>query len=268
MNQFLATLALTVTVLLGAAGPVFANHSPNAAAEELGVSNGAQYAMFFPKVAWNGRLLLWAHGFVDPDAPIALPDVLPADVAPWLVELRETLLGAGYAVAYSSYAENGWAVKDGAARTRELRGLFTARFGVPTRVYVGGRSLGALITVLLAETYPAELDGALALCGPLGGGRQETDYIGNVRVLFDYFYPGVIPGDVVHVPAMEYSPDSPIVKAIVAAILAEPQKAVQLAAIDQIELPYRTLSELVFSIVRPLGYNILGTNDMLARRGG
>jgi pimeloyl-ACP methyl ester carboxylesterase len=254
-------------VVIGAAMPASADHSPNAGAEQLGTSNGAQYAMFLPK-AWNGRLVLWAHGFVDPEAPIALPDVQPADVAPWLVQLRETLLEAGYAVAYSSYAENGWAVKDGATRTHELRALFMARFGVPTHVYVGGRSLGALITVMLAETYPGAYQGALALCGPLGGGRLETDYIANVRVLFDHFFPGVIPGDALHVPPMEFTPESPIVKAIVAAIVAEPQKAVALASVDQIELPYRTLTELVLSIVRPLGYNIRGTNDILARTGG
>jgi hypothetical protein len=106
------------------------------------------------------------------------------------------------------------------------------------------------------------------LCGPLGGARTETDYIGNVRVLFDYYYPGVIPGDVLHVPDMEYSASSPIVKAIVAAIIANPQNAVLLAGIDQIKLPYRTASELVLSIVRTLGYNIRGTNDILARTGG
>src|SRR3989442_1124140 len=131
-----------------------------------------------------------------------------------------------------------------------------------------GRSLGGLITVFLAETFPGAYQGALALCGPLGGGRLETDYIGNVRVLFDYFFPGVIPGDVLHVPEMEYSADSPVVKAIVAAILANPQKAVALASVDQIKLPYTTLGQLVLSIVRPIGYNIRGTNDLLARTGG
>src|SRR5467141_1177685 len=237
-------LCLLTLMLLGIPAVTLANHSANAADEQLGVSNGAQYAMFVP-AAWNGRLVLWAYGFVDPDAPIALPDALPPDVAPWLVELRESLLAAGYAVAYSSYAENGWAVKDGAERTHELQGLFRSRFGIPTQVYVGGRSLGALITAYLAETHPADYQGALAMCGPLGGGRLETDYIANVRVLFDFFFPGVIPGDVVHVPPMEYSPSAPVVKAIVAAILAEPHKAVQLASVDQIELPYRTHTELL-----------------------
>src|SRR2546427_3697525 len=223
--------------------------------------------MFVPP-AWNGRVILDAHGFVDPDAPIALPDAAPADVAPWVVQLRETLLSAGYAVAYSSYAENGWAVKDGAARTHELRDLFSSRFGAPTHVYVMGRSLGGLITVFLAENFPGAYQGALALCGPLGGGRLETDYIGNVRVLFDYFFPGVIPGDVLHVPEMEYSADSPVVTAIVAAILANPQGAVALASVDQIKLPYTTLGQLVLSIVCPIGYNIRGTNALLARTSG
>src|SRR3989454_887560 len=168
-------------------------------------------------------------------------------------QLRDTLLSAGYAVAYSSYAENGWAVKDGAARTHELRDLFSSRFGAPTHVYVMGRSLGGLITVFLAENFPGAYQGALALCGPLGGGRLETDYIGNVRVLFDYFFPGVIPGAVLHCPAMQYSADSPVVKAIVAAILANPQGAVALASVDQIKLPYTTLGQLVLSIVRPIG---------------
>ena len=129
MTRTLGLCLLTLT-LLGIPAVTAANHSPNAADEQLGVSNGAQYAMFVP-AAWNGRLVLWAHGFVDPHAPIALPDAQPPDVAPWLVELRERLLAAGYAVAYSSYAENGWAVKDGAERTHELQGLFRSRFGIP-----------------------------------------------------------------------------------------------------------------------------------------
>jgi pimeloyl-ACP methyl ester carboxylesterase len=261
-------LPCVVTLAVVAAStPVSAGHSPRAVAEQLGAANGAQYAMFLP-AAWNGRLVLYAHGFVDPEAPIALPDEAPVEVAPWVVELRETLLGAGYAVAYSSYAENGWAVKDGAARTHELRDLFVARFGVPTHVYVTGRSLGALITLMLAETFPGAYQGALAMCGPVGGGKMEVDYIGDVRVLFDYYYPGVIPGDAVNVPPMEYSRDSPLVKAIIAAILADPVSAVALAEVDQVELPYTTAGQLINSIVRVLGYHVRGTNDLLGRTGG
>jgi pimeloyl-ACP methyl ester carboxylesterase len=263
----IALICALALAVVAPAGTVEAHHSALAVAEEIGVNQGAQYAMFVP-VSWTGRLVLYAHGFIDPEAPIALPDTAPPDVSPWVAELREKLLAAGYAVAYSSYSENGWAVKDGAERTHELRDLFRARFGAPNAVYVMGRSLGALVTLMLAETFPSEYRGALALCGPVGGGRLETDYVANVRVLFDFYFPGVIPGDVLNVPPMAYSADSPVVKAIVAAILAEPHKAAALASIDQIRLPYRTPSELVLSIVRPLGYNIRGTNDLLARTGG
>jgi pimeloyl-ACP methyl ester carboxylesterase len=260
-------LMCAFTLALGAtAGPALASHSTLAVAEQTGISNAAAYAMFVPG-KWNGSLVLYAHGFVDVAYPVALPDVSPPDVAPWVVGLRETLLGKGYAVAYSSYAENGWAVGDGSERTHELRSLFSHRFGVPDRVYLIGRSLGALIALLLAEQRPSDYQGALALCGPVGGGRVQTDYIGHVRVLYDFFFPGVIPGDAVHVPELDYSPDSPLVNAIVGSILTNPHAAVALASVDQIELPYTSSEQLIASIVRPLGYNVRGTNDLLARTG-
>src|SRR3989442_12396468 len=132
-------VVVPILALSAGSGPACATLSALAIDEATGVINGAESAMFVPP-AWNGRLILYAHGFVDPDAPIALPDAAPADVAPWVVQLRETLLRAGYAVAYSSYAENGGAVKDGAARTHDLPELFSSRFGAPTHAYVMGRS--------------------------------------------------------------------------------------------------------------------------------
>jgi len=266
MKRTLLVCVVTLA-LLGGSRLAFADHSPLAAHEQLGVEDGAAFAMFVP-TEWNGRLVLYAHGFVDPAAPIALPDVLPADIAPWVIELRETLLGAGFAVAYSSYAENGWAVKDGFERTHELRAIFIDRFGTPTHVYVIGRSLGALITMMLAEKRAEFYQGALPLCGPVGGGVLEANYIGNVRVLFDFFFPDVIPGDAVNVPPLDFSPNSPLVLSIIAAIVANPEAAIALASVDQIELPWTTFPELINSIVRSLGYNIRGTNDVLARTGG
>src|SRR5262245_401850 len=183
---------LTLT-LSAVSTPVLANHSPGAIAEATGVKHGAQHAMFLP-ADWNGRLVLYAHGFVDPAASIALPDVAPADVAPWVVKLRETLLAAGYAVAYSSYAENGWAVRDGSKRTHELRELFMTRFGVPTHVYLLGRSLGSLIAVRLTEKFPGDYQGTLALCGPVGGGLVETEDSGNVIVFLVSFFSSMTPG--------------------------------------------------------------------------
>src|SRR5213594_2614643 len=287
MRQLSIAVSVMALVLVASCGVAFATHSPSAAREVVGLdTTGAQYALFLP-YNWNGDLVVYAHGFFDPATPVALPDAAPVDVAPWVVELRERLLQAGYAVAYSSFSENGWAVDNGTQRTRELRPLFTHYFYKPDRTFVIGRSLGSLSTLLLVEKYAVEtkttlsllglitissservLDGALALCGPVGGGRKQTDYVGNTRVLFDFFYPGVIPGDVLHVQAEDYSSTSPQVQAIVGAILTNPQAAVALASVDQIELPWTSFPELINSIVRVLGYNILGTNDLLERTGG
>jgi len=287
MRQVLVAVSVLTLVLVSTSGVAVATHSPASQREVVGVdTNGAQFALFLP-YHWNGDLAVYAHGFIDPAASIALPDAAPVDVAPWVVELRERLLQAGYAVAYSSFSENGWAVNDGAQRTRELRPLFSYYFPTPNRTFVIGRSLGALTTMLLVEKYAIEssgisvlgiisiglgservLDGALALCGPVGGGRKQTDYVGHTRALFDFFYPGVIPGDVLHVQATDYSNTSPQVQAIVGSILANPNAAVALASVDQIELPWTSFPELITSIVRVLGYNILGTNDLLKRTGG
>jgi pimeloyl-ACP methyl ester carboxylesterase len=288
MRRLLLAVSVLTLGLVATSSVAFATHSPASQREVVGVDpSGASFALFLP-YQWNGDLVVYVHGFIDPVAPIALPDAAPVDVAPWVVELRERLLQAGYGVAYSSFAENGWAVNDGALRTRTLRPLFSYYFNKPDRTYVIGRSLGALTTMLLVEKYSTEsssslnllglislggttertIDGALALCGPVGGGRKQTDYVGHSRALFDVFYPGVIPGDVLHVQATNYASDSPQVQAIVGAILANPTAAVSLASVDQIELPWTSFPELINTIVRVLGYNILGTNDLLKRTGG
>ena len=84
---------------------------------------------------------------------------------------------------------NGWAVGDGARRTRELVDIFAARFGRPTRTYVVGASMGGLIAIKLAETDPDDFAGTLAICAVAGGTRRHFDYAAHVRTLFDFFYP-------------------------------------------------------------------------------
>ena len=283
MKKLSVAVSALALILVASCGVAFATR------EVVGVgTTGAQYALFLPD-NWNGDLVVYVHGFIDPATQVALPDAAPEDVAWWVVELRDRLLQVGYGVAYSSFSENGWAVNDAAQRTRELRPLFTHYFYKPDRTYVIGRSLGALTTMLLVEKYAVEtktslslfglvtissservIDGALALCGPVGGGRKQTDYVGHTRAVFDFFYPGVIPGDVLDVPK-ELNYSSELVPAIYWAILANPTAAVALASVDQVELPWTgdfTDGTLINSILRVLGYNILGTNDLLERTGG
>jgi len=225
------------------------------------IGQGSIYALYRPQ-DWNGRLVLFAHGAVPPTIPVRLP---PA-VAP----LRDSLVARGYGFAYSSRSETGFAVKDGVQRTRQLLGLFTSEFGPPERTYVMGNSLGGAITLMLAETNPGVFDGALPMCTIAGGTLMAADYVWGTRVLFDRFFPGVIPGDALHVPeGLDFSRD--LAPAVRSALLADPARAMEMAAVDQIEIQYATFPELVTSLTgpaTPLAFQVNFTADLLDRTHG
>ena len=216
---------------------------------------GSTYTIDVP-ADWNQELVVYAHG-------ITLPPELPV-VPPNIAGLRDLLLGQGFAVAASSFDENGYALKDGAQRTHQLTGLFTARFGPPQRVYLLGKSLGGIIALDLAETFPGEYAGCLTVSGVLGGTRMELDYIGTLRVLFDFFYPGVLPGSLYQVPPIT-DPQNQIVIPIATAIQTHPDRAGAIAALMGGRLPFATPTEFVTSFVNALGFQLLGANDLFDR---
>ena len=57
-----------------------------------------------------------------------------------------------------------------------------------------------MITALAIEQRPDVFDGGLATCGPIGDFSQQINYFGDFRVLFDYFFPGVMPGSPISIP--------------------------------------------------------------------
>jgi pimeloyl-ACP methyl ester carboxylesterase len=218
---------------------------------------GSLYKLFYPAV-WNGDLVIYSHGYVAPGEPIALPEVDP---------LPGILTGFGYGVAYSSFSENGYAIKDAVQRTRQLRGIFASRFGMPNRTYLAGHSEGAIIALMLAEKNPKLFDGALPMCGLVGGGPLQVEYLLNLRVLFDYFYPGVIPGTVFEIPQwLDF--DAHVVPAVTLAISTNLAPAIEMAGVDQLEIQYVSIPELIGSILSGLYYNIVGTEDLLGRTHG
>src|SRR6266550_2276368 len=154
---------------------------------------GSLYALYIPE-HWNGDAIYYAHGIRPPLAPITLDD------QDNFFAVRDALGAQGYAFAYSSFSENGLAVKDGAQRTHQLRGLLNSELSAqPRRNYLAGYSLGALSALELGERFPGQYDGVLAMCGMVGGTPRELKYVGDVRALFDYYYPGVLPGNVISV---------------------------------------------------------------------
>lgn len=206
---------------------------------------GALYRIVRP-TNWNGQLVLYAHGYVSPDQPVT---ITPDD------DLVISLLAPqGFGVAVSSFSENGWVVKDGTQRTHQLLGLFTSKFGRPTTVYVAGASLGGLIAIKLAETYPATYAGALAACAVAGGTQRLFDYQGHARALFDFFYPNVLPGSAANLPpGTDITND--IVLPAVGAMTANPIPAFEMAAVDQTPFPFAMPAELIQSIATALQGN-------------
>jgi pimeloyl-ACP methyl ester carboxylesterase len=221
---------------------------------------GAAYAMFIP-TNWDesGRnLMVYVHGLVYPDSAIALPKI---------DSLRDSLGAKGFAVAYSSFSETGWAVKDGAERSHQLRGLFASRFGQPARTFIYGRSLGGLIAVMLAEKYPGQYAGAFAECGLVSGSPRGFSYLFDVRRLFDYFYPGILPGNALGVPE-DWQPSPNDASLVQSAMAADMTGALAITKIDQTPLQFATPAQLRAAIIDVLTVHAFEVNDIILRSHG
>lgn len=238
---------------------------------------GSLYAIYVPD-AWNGDVVYFVHGIIAPDQPVALPQS-PLEWDGFTL-VRDQLGAQGYAVAYSSFSENGLAIKDAAQRTHQLRGLVSSTVGgQPERSFVVGYSLGAAAALQLVERHPGQYDGALLACGMVGGTPLELQYVGDVRALFDHFYPDVLPGDVIDVPA-DYRPTlDELTATVVAAIAANPLGLFAIASTAQTPLAYAPVGaitdptspafrSLVQSLVAALYYQVAGTADVVARTHG
>jgi len=160
----------------------------------------AIYRICRPPSWWgdNGDLVIWAHGYVDVRQPVAIPeDQLCMDNGLCIPDLLNFL---GYNFATTSYAVNGLAVQPAIQDVIELVDLYAQEFGVPEHVLIVGASEGGLITTLSVEQHSDVFDGGLATCGPIGDFRKQVNYFGDFRVVFDYFFPGLIPGSPVQIP--------------------------------------------------------------------
>lgn len=238
------------------------------------LASGALYLICIPTLNWNGEAVIWNHGYVAPQLPLDFnaTDTLRLVDGTYLPDI---VLGLGYAFAATSYRSNGLAALDAVddvrlllARYRELR----QQHGPPgeDRVYVSGASMGGLVTTLLAERYPESFDGALAACGVVGGFRRQVNYWGDFRVLFDYFFPGVLPGSPVSIPTeLILNWQSTYVPAIIGALSANPGAARQLIAATKAPIdPARPTESTVETTLSLLWYNVFATNEAGQRLGG
>jgi pimeloyl-ACP methyl ester carboxylesterase len=156
ISQFtlLCVLTFMITVLCGSA----------AAQQHITgtLPDGATYVIDVP-APWNGTLLLYSHGYVEPGGSNPAEDVGDPLTGAYL-------LGAGYALAGSSYASTGWAVQQAIPDQIATLGVFKTDVGNPTTTIAWGHSLGGMITAGLVQEYPSSFNAALPMCGVVGGG--------------------------------------------------------------------------------------------------
>lgn len=103
----------------------------------------------------------------------------------------------------------------------------------------------------------------------MGGAPVQIHHWGDGRVVFDYFFPGVLPGDLLHMPNLDFSPGSPtyqaVLNALVAGLFAPSQPTLQFANV--LELPGSNSNEIIFSGLTLVG-SYLGFNELLQRTNG
>jgi len=167
-----AALTLAPLPALAADGPL----------DLTGDLDGVAYEIRVP-ADWNGTLVMYAHGYRDAaDHPGETDDHSAQAFANNVVE--DQLLAAGYAVAGSAYASNGWAVKDGIHDTKELVNHFQDVVGQPKTTLLAGFSMGSLVAYESIEKYGGVYDGAMPSCSVGAGAPRAWD--GSLAVATAY----------------------------------------------------------------------------------
>ena len=216
---------------------------------------------------WNGDLVVYAHGYVSPFKPVGLPrDQLSLGGR----SVEDIFTRLGYAFAVTSYAHNGLAVAQGVADVVDLVGIFAALEGDPSRVYLVGVSEGGAVATLAVERHPETFDGALAACAPIGSFWGQIGYQGSFRVLFDYFFPGVLPPSPVAVPR-KLIDNWRVYEAVVRAAVTDPNRypqIVQLFRVAGVPVDVNDPQAVSDTTALLLWFNALGTNDAVLRLGG
>jgi dienelactone hydrolase len=144
------------------------------ATAESGFYAGGAYRIEVPS-AWNGGLVLFAHGYRGEG-----PEIFVSDSP-----IRVHLIANGYAWAASSYRGNSYRPDWGVDDTLALRDLFVQKYGAPRWTILHGQSMGGHILVASLEQHPEVYQAALAECGVMTG-IGEFDYLAAYTAAADY----------------------------------------------------------------------------------
>lgn len=149
-----------------------------------GAIEGAGYRIEVPD-NWNGLLTLWAHGFTglneagdgpSPELAFSMPE-------------RAAFLATGTAWACSTYRATGYVPGVGVDDLLLVKDRFAEVVSAPRQTVCMGASMGGATAQLMAQEFPEELDGAVALCGALGN-IWVVDYLAAWHTLAMWFLGG------------------------------------------------------------------------------
>ena len=266
---------LTVVVSGAVAAPAArAQSAPDAAAQSVCSPDGTQphgavYRICMPGMrAWNQDLVIWAHGYVDATNPVAIPEDQLCLGGTFCIPTIVNSLGFGFAT--TSYRMNGL-VTTGVEDVSELIDLFTAQVGPPRRVYLVGASEGGLVTALSVEQRPDLFDGGLAACGPIGDFHRQVQYYGDFRVLFDYFFPGLMPWGTGAIPDEVIADwDNLWENTVKPAVFDPANQSALLQLLQAAKAPFVASAPETIEKTVHVGvwYNVFASNDIVAKLGG
>ncbi len=180
---------LTVLTFFIIASPVRSEFT----CEEGMQESGSIYRICLPTgEGYNGKLVIWAHGFQDAGTPVEIPDdqLTFGDLS-----IPDVVTSLGFGFATNSYSKTGLAIVQGMNDILDLVDIYANIVGEPEKVFLTGASEGGIITALLIEQYSDVFEAGLAVCGPVGDFPFQMNYFGDARATFQVFFPLLIPGD-------------------------------------------------------------------------
>ena len=150
-----------------------------------GVLGGAAYRVEVPKTGWNGKLVMWAHGYRGTGPNLTVDNPI----------MRRYLLDNGYAWAASSYSKNYYDVRVGVEDTNALALNFVQiaatkgrTLTTPSKIFMTGISMGGHITAAAIDAEAqvnainkVKYAGAVPMCGVMGD-TELFNYFGGYQV--------------------------------------------------------------------------------------
>ncbi len=232
--------------------------------------------------SWDGNVfVVYAHGYVDPGTPIALPDDYIGATS-----IKELVTSMGIAYAATSYSETGFVVKEAVEDVKFLGNLIKAHFE-PGKLILGGVSEGGLVAIKTLEKYKNIFDAGLVTCAPIGSFQEQLNYFGNFHVLFNCLYqeeietikvllqdPDFNLGTPAHVPkeTMQLWSSGVLPQLLYSVIINSDANKLALL-LKQASVPVDLLSptleeDLPMIVGGILRFNIMATNDLVKRVQG